>query len=286
LSASDPSGNTTILEWLATTEIQLALAVGCTLAEVALDKSWNDPNAWGSAAFSAFIGIGAGRIIGSGLAYSLVSKSLTLRVVGASLGVGLGAAGMGFTLFGVYDAYAEWQNGNKSFASFITRLTCTSLDFTVMVAAARTTAKSLANTFKPFPKGTFDLPTPRVAAHDEFGVRVEWPGSPPPTVRFELEGSTVVITDVFRRSNPGGSAGQMIADALRLVGNTMPVSLRFSSIIEESTVAALKSGGDAAQTVLGKTLQNGVAELGARITGWSTGVTKGKPWIQVALSYG
>jgi RHS repeat-associated protein len=279
--ATNPRGNSAVLEWFARTDVQLALAVGCTFTEVALDKNKD----WGSAAFSAFVGIGAGKLFGSGLAYSLVSKSLALRVLGATLGVGLGATGLGFAAYGVYDAYREWQNGNKTFGSFVTRLTCTSLDFVVLVAAARATAKSLANAFKPFPRGSFDLPTPRISAHDDFGVRVEWPGSPAPTVRFEFDGTTVVVTDIFRRSNPSGSAGQMIADALRLIGRAKPSSLRFASIIEESTVTLLNSGRDAAETVLGKTLQNAVEEIGARISGWSVGTTKGKPWIQVALSY-
>jgi hypothetical protein len=77
----------------------------------------------------------------------------------------------------------------------------------------------------------------------------------------------------------------MIADALRLVGNSKPSSIRFSPIVEESTATALRSGSDAAETLLGKTLQNTVEDLGARITGWTSGVARGKPWIEVKLSY-
>ena len=155
-----------------------------------------------------------------------------------------------------------------------------------MIAAARATAKSLANSFKPFPKSSFDLPAPRIQRQDDFGAVVEWPnGTPSPAVRNENEGTTTVITDVFRRGTPKGSAGQMIADALRLIGNESPASIRFAPIVEESTAAALRSGTDAAETLLGKTLQNTVEDLGGRIVSWSTGFTRGKPWIQVKLSY-
>jgi hypothetical protein len=78
----------------------------------------------------------------------------------------------------------------------------------------------------------------------------------------------------------------MIADALRLVGIRKPSQLRFEPIDEQSTITALKSGREAAETLLGKTLQNTVEELGARISGWATGVTnRGGLWIRVKLSY-
>jgi hypothetical protein len=293
LSASDPSGNTAVLEWLAKTEVQLALGVGCALTELAFDGKLNDPITVAATTFTIFVGIGAGNIIGSGIVYSLTAKAFSLRVLGASLGVGLGAAGMGFAMYGVYDAYLNWENGNKSFGGFVSRLACTAVDFGVMIAAARATAKSLSNAFKPFPKGHFNLPKPTMTS-DYTGFRFEWPGGQPaPVVRLELDGSTVVVVDVFRRSNPKGSAGQMIAEAIQMLG-MRPKSIRFSPIDNAETLSALRPGFESG-TVLGKTLQNTIESLGATIRGWSSSVSanpsvtastfRGQPWLEATLSF-
>ena len=77
----------------------------------------------------------------------------------------------------------------------------------------------------------------------------------------------------------------MLADALRKGGLQRPASITFSNIIEDRTLAELKAGMAPGETLLGKTLGNASKDLGARVVGWATGVTNGKPWMKGVLAY-
>jgi RHS repeat-associated protein len=102
---------------------------------------------------------------------------------------------------------------------------------------------------------------------------------------FKAKGSGVEVTDLFRGNQPTGSAGKMLADALGKAGKGTPGAIRFSGIINERTLAELGQRLAPGETLLGKTLSNTVKELGGKITGWSSGVYRGKPWIEATISY-
>ena len=77
----------------------------------------------------------------------------------------------------------------------------------------------------------------------------------------------------------------MLADALRGAGIDRPSTIRITGIIHKPTLAQLAVGAPAADTVLGRTLANAAREMGGTITGWATGVTREKPWIEATMAY-
>lgn len=77
----------------------------------------------------------------------------------------------------------------------------------------------------------------------------------------------------------------MAAEALRGAGIAQPSTIRFAQIINEPTLAQMAKGMALSETVLGRTLAGTVKSLGGTITNWSSGVYRGKPWIEVAVKY-
>ena len=130
------------------------------------------------------------------------------------------------------------------------------------------------------------LTTPVVESHPD-GFKATWPGFPKAFALFSVEGCTVVITDIFRDpAQPKGTAGRMLADALRLAGARRPTTIRISKILPgQLTLAQLSAGDPIPQTVLGQTLGNCIAGLGGQPTEWSQGTERGKPWIEAAIAY-
>jgi hypothetical protein len=117
------------------------------------------------------------------------------------------------------------------------------------------------------------------------GSRATWANDPRALVAFEPEGSGVNVSDVFRGAQPPRTGGQMLADSLRTAGIPKPATIRLSGIINEKTLNALAGGTPPGETLLGRTAQNAVRELGGTITGWSKGIERGKTWIQATIKY-
>jgi hypothetical protein len=117
------------------------------------------------------------------------------------------------------------------------------------------------------------------------GYRATWKGDQRALIAFEPEGKGVNVTDVFRGGQPPRTGGQMLADSLKAAGHGRPSTIKISGIINEPTVEALAKGTPPRDTVLGGTLSSSVDELGGRITNWSSGETRGKPWIAATVVY-
>jgi hypothetical protein len=126
---------------------------------------------------------------------------------------------------------------------------------------------------------------PQVRATDFGGYRATWTGDSRALAAFEPQGTGVYVSDIFRGARPKGSAGAMLADALRGAGIDRPSTIRITGIIHKPTLAQLAVGAPAADTVLGRTLANAAREMGGTITGWATGVTREKPWIEATMAY-
>lgn len=126
---------------------------------------------------------------------------------------------------------------------------------------------------------------PTVVSDGFGGYKATWGSDPKAFAMFRPENGGVVVSDLFRGAQPGGSGGIMLADALRKGGLQRPASITFSNIIEDRTLAELKAGMAPGETLLGKTLGNASKDLGARVVGWATGVTNGKSWLKGVLAY-
>ena len=126
---------------------------------------------------------------------------------------------------------------------------------------------------------------PTVVSDGFGGYKATWGSDPKAFAMFRPEKDGVVVSDLFRGAQPSGSGGIMLADALRKGGLQRPASITFSNIIEDRTLAELKAGMAPGETLLGKTLGNASKDLGARVVGWATGVTNGKPWMKGVLAY-
>jgi hypothetical protein len=126
---------------------------------------------------------------------------------------------------------------------------------------------------------------PTVVSDAFGGYKATWGSDPKAFAMFRPEKDGVVVSDLFRGAQPSGSGGIMLADALRKGGLQRPASITFSNIIEDRTLAELKAGMAPGETLLGKTLGNASKDLGARVVGWATGVTNGKPWMKGVLAY-
>ena len=77
----------------------------------------------------------------------------------------------------------------------------------------------------------------------------------------------------------------MIVDALRTKGINRPSTIRLTNIINDATLEAIEKGIAPQDTLLGNTLKNAVREMGGTSTSWSTGLSRGKRWIEVKVSY-
>lgn len=129
------------------------------------------------------------------------------------------------------------------------------------------------------------LTTPIVSDHPD-GYRVEWPGYKRAFALFSVQGTAVIVTDIFRDgSQPKGSAGQMLADAFRIVGIGRPTRVRLANIIAtQPTVGQLQQGKPPAETVLGQVLTALGAALGLRAVSWNHGLERDKPYIEATFS--
>src|SRR5829696_9224728 len=123
---------------------------------------------------------------------------------------------------------------------------------------------------------------PVIETHPD-GFKVTWPGFKKAFALFDIEGTGVVVTDIFRDpAQPKGCAGAMLADALIQAGARKPTALRIAKILDtQPTVRQLASGVAPENTVLGGTIKNTVAGLGGTITAWREGMTRDKQWIEV-----
>ncbi|MEN3941789.1 hypothetical protein WJU23_10890 [Prosthecobacter sp. SYSU 5D2] len=126
--------------------------------------------------------------------------------------------------------------------------------------------------------------TPIVKDHPD-GYRVEWPGYQRAFALFSVEGTSVIVTDIFRDANqPKGSAGQMLADAFRVVGICRPSKVRLSNILDtQPTLAQLQQGKPPAETVLGQVLVSLGKALGLMPVAWDSGQARGKPFIEATF---
>lgn len=126
--------------------------------------------------------------------------------------------------------------------------------------------------------------TPIVSDHPD-GYRVEWPGYNRAFALFSVEGSKVIVTDIFRdAAQPKGSAGQMLADAFRVAGIWRPTEVRLANILPtQPTLSQLQEGKPPEETVLGQVLVALAAALGLKTVYWNHGQERGKPFLEARL---
>ncbi len=139
------------------------------------------------------------------------------------------------------------------------------------------------------------VPGPPHALDTGFGsFEVTWRSDPRAIVKFEPFGDGVIVSDIARGNHPPGSAGGMLAEALRKVKHTLspqshitqPRSIEFSNVIHEKTAQAWDKGTPGELTTLGRTLTNAVSALDGTITDWqSWRDDTGRLHIKVAISY-
>lgn len=117
---------------------------------------------------------------------------------------------------------------------------------------------------------------PFEARHDTYGAPGEYgyydhyefkfPGDSKAIIQMEKpEDGGAIIEYIERGSQPKGSGGQMIADAVREAGIDQPKNLIFHNVINEPTLEALANGAPIEQTVLGRTMTSAAEKLGARV---------------------
>ncbi len=123
---------------------------------------------------------------------------------------------------------------------------------------------------------------PPSSVKDEgYGYKALWKDHPNDRVFFTHSEERISITSIKREGNPKGSAGSMIAEALRAANITKPKRVRFESIMpEQPTTQQLKQGMPPEKTTLGKTLESSLRHLGGKPGRWSTGEYRGKLWLE------
>lgn len=128
--------------------------------------------------------------------------------------------------------------------------------------------------------------TPIVSPHPD-GYRATWPGYPKAFALFSIELDKVIITDIFRDpAQQKGTAGAMLAAALRLAGARRPKLIRIAKILESQiTLSQIRAGLPVSETVLGKTLANCAAGFDGKASEWAHGTERGKSWIQASIVY-
>jgi hypothetical protein len=128
-------------------------------------------------------------------------------------------------------------------------------------------------------------PTQPIVTDHPDGYRVEWPGYRKAFALFSVQGTSVVVTDIFRDDNqPKGSAGQMLADAFRAKGITRPLRVRLANILSrQPTLTALAAGTKPEDTILGNVLTGLATALGLRVASWNHGEERGKPFLEAYL---
>lgn len=126
--------------------------------------------------------------------------------------------------------------------------------------------------------------TPIVSDHPD-GYRVEWPGYQRAFALLSVEGTRVIVTDIFRdAAQPKGSAGQMLADAFRVIGIGRPTTVRLANILStQPTLAQLQQGKPPEETVLGQVLVALAKALGLAPVSWNHGQERGKPFIEATF---
>jgi hypothetical protein len=102
---------------------------------------------------------------------------------------------------------------------------------------------------------------------------------------FSLEGSRIVVSDIFRDPNqPKGCAGQMLADAFAKVDASRPAVIRHCNILDaQPTTIDIQRGTAPKDTVLGRMLLQLVQALGGRISQWRHGLERDKDHRKNAL---
>jgi hypothetical protein len=130
------------------------------------------------------------------------------------------------------------------------------------------------------------LTKPSVSPHPD-GYQADWHGFPRARALFSVEGSRIVVSDIFRDPNqPKGCAGQMLADCFVEVRAARPANIRLCNILEKQpTALAIRQGIAPQHTILGRTLLQLVQALGGRISQWRHGSERDKPWIEVDVVY-
>ncbi len=115
-----------------------------------------------------------------------------------------------------------------------------------------------------------------VGGPDDFGMyRYTW--STGDYVSYQKKGSEIVVDYVKRVGNPRGSAGEMLAEAIRAGGNARPSALSAPNILQKD-----KNSDRVIETLM----RQGVAALGGRVSDIHTGVDgSGKHWISVWVRY-
>jgi hypothetical protein len=104
-------------------------------------------------------------------------------------------------------------------------------------------------------------------------------------VNFQRDGAGIDLTGINRGNQPKYSGGQMLAETLNKVGIGQPTSIKFSAISNQQTINQIEAGIAPNDTLLGSTMQNAVSALGGTATQWTTGMSRGKLWMQVSIEY-
>ena len=129
--------------------------------------------------------------------------------------------------------------------------------------------------------------------YDPDSFRGEWPPTggdtrPPTIMGKRTSDGGVELSDVYRRGNPRGTGGQMIAETLKGAGVPQPTRIRITDIQEGTnppTAQALQSGAGPEGTPLGNALNNAIEELGGTPGPWTFGKYREKLWIERTITY-
>ncbi len=95
---------------------------------------------------------------------------------------------------------------------------------------------------------------------------------PTAVVRIEVEGNAYKLTDIYRRSLPGGSGALLLGEGLRALKAGPGGQLVIHGIINPETVEAYKQGAEPSASKLGKTAARGLelSGLAAHQMRWET----------------
>lgn len=122
----------------------------------------------------------------------------------------------------------------------------------------------------------FELP-PLKLGSDQSSIIAKVQGAPTAHFRAEIpQPGTVNVTDIYRGELPKGTGGDFLAQALREHGAIPTDKLVFKGILNQPTLATYQAGGDAANSVLGRTGTQALEALGLKPESYVFQMVRGK----------
>jgi len=106
------------------------------------------------------------------------------------------------------------------------------------------------------------IPGGTLVEKDDFATTVKSRKDPTALVRLEVDGQTLKLTDIFRRSLPPGTGVILLAEALQSVHAGPGFELIIHGIINPETLEAFEKGMNPLESKLGKTAERALAAIG------------------------